>query len=116
MTEDRRKDPRVAMDLRAEVKFTSWLVYSVLYMVNISKGGMNLELDEEPKLGASLEIRLTQPDGSPVLLQAVVKHATQHESRWSVGVQFENLDDNTREAIEHKIRAHGAVITPARNK
>jgi hypothetical protein len=74
MTDDRRKDPRVPVRLEAEVKFTSWLVYSVLYAVNISNGGLNLEMRNEPQLGDALEIKLTQPDGTILRLNAVVKH------------------------------------------
>ena len=52
MTDERRKEPRVPMRVEAEVKFTSWHVYSLIYTINISKGGMNLELAEEQPAGA----------------------------------------------------------------
>ena len=48
MADERRKDPRVPAHMEAKVKFTSWHVYSLIYTINISKGGMNLELAEEP--------------------------------------------------------------------
>lgn len=110
MTDERRKDPRIPMRFEAEVKFTSWLVYSLLYAVNISKGGMNLEMTHEPQLGDVLEIKLTQPDGTALRFNGVVKHVTPDGAHFSVGVQFEGLDAETREGIERKLRAHGAAI------
>lgn len=110
MTDERRKDPRLPVRLEAEVKFTSWLVYSLLYAVNISKGGMNLEMSNEPQLGEILEIKLTQPDGSALRFNGVVKHVTPEGAHFSVGVQFEGLDAETREGVERKLRAHGAAI------
>lgn len=98
------------MRIEAEVRFTSWTVYALLYTINISKGGMNLELPEEPPEGSKLHIKLTQPDGTPLLLDAVVRHASKSKRGWSVGVQFESLDDATRAAIERKIRAHGVPL------
>lgn len=110
MADERRKDPRIPMRIEAEVKFTSWHVFSLIYTINISKGGMNVELDEEPKAGAAMVIRLALPDSPPFELEAVVKHAQPHGARWSVGVQFQNLDEPRRQAIEKAIRAHGGTL------
>ena len=98
------------MRIEAEVKFTSWHVYSLIYTINISKGGMNLELAEEPKQGAVLTVKLTPPEGAPVLLEATVKHSSLVGKRWSTGVQFQNLDDTKRQAIEKAIRAHDGML------
>ena len=111
MSEERRKHPRVPARIEAEVKFTSWHVYSLIYTINISKGGMNLDLPEEPKQGSSLTVKLTPPDGSPVWIEATVKHAAKVGKAWSVGVQFQNLDDAKRNAIEKAIRAHGGMLS-----
>jgi hypothetical protein len=110
MVDERRKHPRTEMRVEAEVRFTSWNVYALIYTINISKGGMNLELGEKPEPGAKLTIRLTQPDGMPLLLDAVVKHVAPSKKAWSVGVEFESLDDATRGAIERKIRSHGVPL------
>ncbi len=110
MVGERRKDPRFPLRIETEVKFTSWHVYSLIYTINISKGGMNLELADEPQIGAALTVKLTPPEGAPVLLDATVKHATKTGARFSVGVQFDNLDDGKRQAIEKAIRAHGGML------
>jgi len=109
------------MRVEAEVKFTSWHVYSLIYTINISKGGLNLEMPEEPKTGSKLTVRINPPEGEPIMIDAVVRHATKSGSRWSVGVQFESLDIKKREGIERAIRSHGVIpgqsgLTPRTDK
>lgn len=110
MADERRRDPRVPMRVLAEVRFTSWNVYALIYTVNISKGGMSLEMAEEPKVGAPLTIRLTEPDGALLTLEATVRHASPSKKGWSVGVQFAALDEQKRTAIEKKIRSKGVPL------
>jgi hypothetical protein len=110
MTDDRRKEPRVPMRVEAEVKFTSWHVYSLIYTINISKGGMNLELAEEPKAGSTVTIKLTPPEGDAVMIDATVKHTSKVGKSWSTGVEFRDLDATKRQAIEKAIRAHGGML------
>ena len=110
MADERRKDPRVPARMEAEVKFTSWHVFSLIYTINISKGGMNLELAEEPQPGATLTVKLTLPEGAPVFIDATVKHSTKVGKTWSTGVQFQALDDAKRQTIEKAIRAHGGML------
>ena len=98
------------MRIEAEVKFTSWHVFSLIYTINISKGGMNLELADEPRPGATLTVKLTLPEGAPVFIEATVKHSTKVGKSWSTGVQFNALDDARRQAIEKAIRAHGGML------
>ncbi len=113
MADERRTEPRVPMRIEAEVRFTSWHVFSLIYTINISKGGMNLELADEPAQGALLTINLNPPEGPPVLLEAIVKHATKTGKVWSAGVQFQNLDAEKRQVIEKAIRAHGGMLATA---
>ncbi len=96
--------------IEAEVKFTSWHVFSLIYTINISKGGMNIELGDEPKVGAALTLKLTPPAGAPLFIDATVKHATKLGKSWSTGIEFTGLDDNKRLAIEKTIRAHGVML------
>ena len=98
------------MRVEAEVRFTSWHIYSLIYTINISKGGMHLELPEEPKVGSALDIKLTAPDGKVLKLSAIVRHAQKSGARWGVGVQFQDLDATKRETIEKAIRAHGGTL------
>jgi hypothetical protein len=113
MGDERRKDPRIPMRVEAEVKFTSWAVYSLIYTINISKGGMSLELAEEPQQGSKLTIKLTPPKGDSVLVEATVRHASKAGRGWQVGVQFDDLDAAKRDGIEKAIRAHGGMLSAA---
>ncbi|MCU1278883.1 MAG: hypothetical protein JWM53_2429 [bacterium] len=110
MADERRKEPRSPTRVEAELKFTSWHVYSLFYTINISKGGMNLELAEEPQQGSTLTVKLTPPDGSPVWVDATVRHAVKVGKGFSVGVEFQNMDAAKRQAIEKAIRAHGGML------
>jgi len=111
MGDERRKDPRFPMRLEAEVKFTSWHVYSLIYTINISKGGLNLEMPEEPQVGSKLAVKIRPPEGEPIVIDAVVRHATKSGARFSVGLQFESIDAKKREGIEKAIRAHGGMLS-----
>ncbi len=110
MTDERRKDPRVPLRMEAEVKFTSWHVFSLIYTINMSKGGMNLELADEPKVGATLTVKITPPEGAPFFVDGTVKHTTKVGAKWSTGIQFSSLDDPKRQAIEQAIRRHGGML------
>lgn len=99
------------MRLEVEVRFASWNLFALIYTINISKGGMNIELDSEPPKDGRLLVKLTPPDGRPIELEATVKHAKENGKRWSIGVAFMNLDDARRQSIERTLRAHGMATT-----
>ena len=109
MSDERRKHPRFAMRAEAEVAFKSWDTFRLIYTVNISRGGMALELSREPKQGETITVRLRVPTGAPISLDAVVRHATRMKtkagepSRFHAGVEFTNLDAAQRAAIEKTI-------------
>ena len=115
MAEGKRQHPRFALQIQAEVRFTNWTVFTLLYTVNISKGGMNLQLGESPAIGSRLQVRLVLPDGWPTTIDAIVRHVTPMEAvagqtshaLYQVGVQFENLDDERKALIEQTILKHG---------
>src|SRR5579872_81409 len=100
MADERRQFPRIPMRVAAEVRFTSWQIYSLIYTINISQGGMSIELPSEAKVGDAVTIRLQPPKGPVVELDATVRHCTAHKSQFTVGVQFTNLDAATKQAIE----------------
>jgi hypothetical protein len=118
--DDRRKDPRHPVRAEAEVRFNSWAVFQLIFTVNISQGGMSLEMQgEEPKVGAPLTVRLLPPAGKPIELPATVRHVTDVTSKkpqppgapplvrkFQVGVQFEALDPAHKSAIETAIKTH----------
>jgi len=110
---ERRLHPRFALRGQAEVQFRSWPIFKLLYTGNISKGGMSLELGEEPKVGERLLVRLVLPNQWSVQLQAIVRHTSvlaapssaTFVARYTVGVEFLDLDEEKRAQIEKTIKA-----------
>lgn len=114
------------MRTEAEVRFSSWEIFRLIYTINISQGGMNLEvLGDEPKIGTTLTVRLTLPSGPGIELAATVKHVAVTTStrpqppnappppkKCQVGVQFNNLDAAKKAAIEQTIRAQSGMGGP----
>ena len=126
MSDERRSSPRVPLRSEAEVRFISWDVFRLIWTINISQGGMTLEVGpEEPKVGATLTVKLSLPSGPPIDLEATVRHVTTTTSmkplpagappppaKYQIGVQFQNLDAKKKSAIEATIRAHGGIGGP----
>ncbi len=124
--DDRRTQPRIPMRAEAEVRFSSWEIFRLIYTINISQGGMNLEvLGDEPKVGTKLSVKLSLPSGPAIELEAVVKHVVVTTStrpqppnappppkKCQVGVQFQNLDPIKKALIEQTIRAHAGGMNP----
>ncbi len=108
--DERRQSPRIAVRVATEVRFTSWQVFSLIYTINISHSGMSIELPKAEAIGAKLTVRLLLPSGPPVELPAIVRHCTAHKGQFTVGVQFTDLDDAKKQALEHSIRSHGGEL------
>ncbi len=106
MSDERRKHERFPMRAEAEISFRSWDTFRLIYTVNISRGGMAVELSREPKAGDTITVKLKVPTGAPIVLSAVVRHCTKMKTpegaplRYHVGVEFNNLDAQQRGAIE----------------
>jgi hypothetical protein len=113
MADERRVHERIPLRQATEVRFTSWQMYSLIYSINISQGGMSLELPAAQKPGDRLHVRITPPKGTPVEVEAEVRHCTAHGKQFTVGVQFLDLDDAKKQGIEQSIRAAGATMTPS---
>lgn len=99
------------MRIPAEVKFTSWAIFRLVYTANISRGGMKIDLPIEPRVGDLLMVKLVPPKGEPVLLDATVRHvavgSTGAQGRlWTAGVEFRNLTAEARARIEALLAAH----------
>ena len=112
------------MRTEAEVRFSSWEVFRLIYTINISHGGMNLEvLGDEPKVGTELTVRLALPSGPDIELAATVRHVAVTTStrppaphsppppkKCQVGVQFKELDASKKALIEQTIRNHSSGV------
>jgi c-di-GMP-binding flagellar brake protein YcgR len=103
---ERRKFPRLALRVQAEVSFPSWSTLKFFYSMNISKGGMMLELRDQVPIGASLGLTLRVLNEEPIRIEAVVRHVSPIGERFRVGVHFTTLDEAARKSIEDLIDAH----------
>jgi hypothetical protein len=105
----RRRDRRFPFRTEAEVRFSSWSAFRLLYTVNISRGGMTVGLSEAVEVGATLDVRLVLPGDRSFLLKAVVRHcgrAPGSDDDYRAGVQFIDLDEPQRAEIEHVLAVH----------
>jgi hypothetical protein len=69
------------------------LAYEVVSVVDISIGGMKVELaDQRPDVGALVDVTLHLPAGD-VKVDAMVRHvARAGEGRFHVGLEFDDID------------------------
>ncbi len=90
--EERRKHPRVTV-LPASLRVTRAQPYAVVAVIDLSIGGMKLELEgDAPRFGDLLDITMTGPSGD-VQLNAMVRHVASKPdaaARHVVGVEFDD--------------------------
>ena len=107
---ERRKEPRLPFRVEAEVKFASGEVFRLIYTLNISRGGMTVDLPKAPHEGMEVTIILVPPKGATLELQGLVRHVSAMKKTGTghcqVGVQFTNLDDAKRAFLEGLIRSN----------
>lgn len=100
-----RGAPRFVSSRRVKLRARDREDLRDLWMRDISKGGLFVETKVPPEPGTALEVHLETPAGT-VQLEGVVVHLLSDEMARSfggqpgVGIQFLNLDINTRDAIQ----------------
>src|SRR5258708_35724035 len=89
---DRRKHPRVTL-LPANLRVTNARPYEVVAIVDLSLGGMKLELTgDAPKFGELLDVGISWPSGD-AQVGAMVRHViakSGEPGRHLVGVEFDD--------------------------
>jgi c-di-GMP-binding flagellar brake protein YcgR len=105
--DDRRGAERVPARLQVDVPLTNLEQARSVYTTNISKGGMLFTLTSPASIQAAVDLELTLPDGKKVTLQSEVRHVARREgtTEFEVGVQFQELDQATRQAFEKALAA-----------
>lgn len=82
------------------------------HSINLSVGGMSVELQEPPGIGSLLRVRLDLSDGVPVELAATVRYSTTITAqgpgipvsvRSLVGIQFKDVKPETAKLIEQAL-------------
>jgi hypothetical protein len=87
---ERRKHPRVTVT-SADLRVT--LAYRVMKVVDVSVGGMKIELRGAwPKVGELVDVTMHLPAGD-VKVDAMVRHvATVKDDRAHIGLEFDDVD------------------------
>ena len=98
---------------RLEVEFRSPSALLVAYTVNLSRGGLFLQCDDElPPEGAVLELDIKLPDRSIVSITGVVawhrSEASDSEPR-GVGVQFDAVHEELGSIVDSLVLDYGGV-------
>lgn len=106
--DDRRAAERVPARLQIEVPLANWEQVRSVYTTNISKGGLLFTLASPASMPAAIDLTLTLPDGAKVTLQSEVRHVARREgtTEFDVGVQFQELEPATRQALEQALASH----------
>ena len=103
---ERRTQERVPVKLQIEVPLANLEQARSVYTTNISKGGLLFTLSSPASMPAAVDLMLTLPDGRKVTLQSEVRHVARRDGTtdFDVGVQFSELDDETRRAFEQALK------------
>jgi len=104
--DERRGDERVPARLQIEVPLSNWEQVRSVYTTNISKGGLLFTLSSPASMPAAVDLTLTLPDGRKLTVQSEVRHVARRDGStdFDVGVQFQELDAETRRAFEDALK------------
>ena len=92
--------------LQVEVPLANWEQVRSVYTTNISKGGLLFTLSSPASMPAAVDLTLTLPDGRKLTVQSEVRHVARRDGStdFDVGVQFQELDAETRRAFEDALK------------
>ena len=107
---EKREHTRVPVRMPANVCFSSWQVFRLMYTMNISRGGLLFQMDKEPPKDLAIDLTLDLPNGSKVLLPARVRHATQSGAKFQVGVEFVAADDEQQRVLSDAMLELGKAV------
>lgn len=102
MSEERRKYPRVPLNLLIQYKFDTFEDFVSEYAADISLGGMFIRCDDAREEGAMVYLQFSLKDGTKLIegLGRVVRVIPKGGENSGIGVEFVNFDDDSRAMIE----------------
>jgi uncharacterized protein (TIGR02266 family) len=110
---ERRQTPRVPIDVEVTARTAEALLYHP--MINISTGGVYLEVDRPTSQEAIIELRFVIP-GVPGLIAAEGKVAWTLElepgARWAMGVKFTSIEAEALDSIRRYVNVLMLVVRP----
>jgi len=89
-----REHPRVPYIVRVEYRTRS--SFLVAYSVNLSRGGIFLETDQEVPVGSEIALQIAVPDAKPVPITGQVswcREERDEEGPPGIGVEFEGISE-----------------------
>ena len=99
---DKRRYPRVTLDLLVQYRVDTFEDFLSEYAANISTGGMFIETEEPRPVGTQLYFQFHLRDGTRLIegLGEVVRVNPPESDYPGMGLTFNNLDADSRELIE----------------
>ena len=96
---EKRKEERIKKSIRSEVRSDEALTFSSA--VDMSKGGIFISTPEPLDNGTNVELSIMMPGGE-VTVQGIVKWVRPDgtgNDRAGMGIEFKNLDDETKKKL-----------------
>jgi PilZ domain len=109
---DRRTSVRVSTRSLVEVRFPTWEAFRSVHAINLSQGGMRISLGPQARVGLSIDIILTLPNGKRLHLTGEVAHLGGNSSG-DIGVRFRELSPKVQEEVDGYLQELRSGRTPS---
>jgi hypothetical protein len=86
-------------DGTVQVVFENWASFLDAHRLNISRGGLGLRTEEQPKIGSQITVLLTAPNGQRINLPGRVRYAESKQTYCAVGVEFDRFSDEVQKTL-----------------
>ena len=99
-----REHERIPYSVKVDFRTPS--SFLVAYSVNLSRGGIFLETDQGPPIGAEVTLELAVPDARPISLTGVVtwrREEQDNDGPPGIGVEFANIGDEMASTIDELV-------------
>jgi acetolactate synthase-1/3 small subunit len=98
--------------LRLEVRLASVDELAKLWTVDISRGGMSIETEQEIEIGVKIQVRLVHPVSGEIFpLQAIVRRHIALPHFRGLGIEFLDVDEETRKDLGEFIHGESDVLS-----
>jgi molecular chaperone DnaK len=106
---DRRRFTRVPLDLLIQYRFESFDAFMSEYAADVSVGGMFVRTRDPRPIGTMIYLQFTLKDGIRLIeaLGKVVRVVSGGDEP-GMGIEFVNLDEDSREMVEAIVRERGS--------
>lgn len=108
--EDRRRHPRVPLNLLIQYRFDTFDEAMSAYAADLSEGGLFIETDELREIGDMIYLQFAMRDGTRLIeaLGRVVRIVPPSEdSEGGMGVEFVSLDGDSQDLVQQAVKDLG---------